>query len=667
MEKKLIEAKYINKVLVANRGEIAVRIFNTLHQMGICTVAVYTEADAEALHSRTAAERHLLKGNTLAETYLNASQLIEIAKSCGADAIHPGYGFLSENPDFAQAVTDAGLIFIGPTVEAIRKMGNKKEARTTAKKLGIPVAEGAEGSKEILVEKARQIGYPIIVKAAAGGGGKGMRIVQAEEKLEEVLEATQREALKYFGDPDVYIEKFLTSPRHIEVQVLADKYGNVLSLYERECSLQRRHQKIIEEAPAPNLPDPLRNDLYEAARKLAKHINYESAGTIEFLVEGERFYFLEMNTRIQVEHPVTEMITGIDIVKEQISIATGRPLSIKQKDISLNGHAIEARLYAEDPDNNFLPSPGNVLLHKAPSGKRLRIDSALDGPATISSLYDPMISKVIFHGGNRETARKKLIQHLKNYVILGVKTNTCYLVELLTSKPFLDGKTHTRLIDESPEIFTKNCKIKDKDKLLLAMAYMFINPSSKIDHKDTWQHIGHWRLLPNANLLINGQPFNQDYIYHTPFEMSINNGNDLNHFRLLEQDDHKMLIEVGGTTHTIYFLAINGEVLFQVNAMTSTVQPVRYLGKDILSEINENPMLEGDSLIKAPMHGTVIKVLVQVGDIVNKGDTLLILESMKMENKISATAKAYVKNVSIKAGDVVANNSPMIQLTNKLA
>jgi 3-methylcrotonyl-CoA carboxylase alpha subunit len=666
METKMIETRYINKVLVANRGEIAVRIFNTLHQMGICTVAVYADADAEALHCRMAVERHLLKGNTLAETYLNAAQLIEVAKSCDADAIHPGYGFLSENPDFAQAVTDAGLIFIGPQAEAIRKMGNKKEARAIANKLGIPVAEGAEGSNEVLVNKAREIGYPVMVKAAAGGGGKGMRIVWAEEQLEEVLEATQREALKYFGDSDVYIEKFLPAPRHIEVQVLADKHGNVLSLFERECSLQRRHQKIIEEAPAPNIPESLRHDLYKAARSLAKHINYESAGTVEFLVQDDRFFFLEMNTRIQVEHPVTEMITGIDIVKEQMNIASVRPLKLKQDDISLNGHAIEARLYAEDPDNNFLPSPGNILLHKAPFGKRLRIDSALDGPAEVSSMYDPMISKVIFHGGSRETARKKMIQHLKDYVILGVKTNTCYLVELLTSKPFIEGKTHTRLIDESPELFTKNCTTTEKDKQLLAMAYMFINSSNCNDNKDTWQHIGHWRLLPTASLLINGEAFNQDYIYHTPVEMSIQNDNDTHHFRLLEQHDHKMLIEVGGITHTVYYLAINGEVLFQVNAMTSTVKPVRYLGRDILSEINENPVLEGESLIKAPMHGTVIKVLVQKGDPVNKGDTLLILESMKMENKISATAKAYVKNVAIKAGDVVANNSPMIQLTNNL-
>lgn len=666
METKMSEKSYINKVLVANRGEIAVRIFKTLHQMGICSVAVYADHDADALHSRMAAERYLLKGASLADTYLNIKQLIEIARDCDADAIHPGYGFLSENPDFAQAVADAGLTFIGPSAEAIRRMGNKKEAREIAKGLGIPVIEGATGSNADLAERAREIGYPILVKAAAGGGGKGMRIVQDENELAEVLEATQREALRYFGNPEVYIEKFLPAPRHIEVQVMADKQGNVVSLYERECSLQRRHQKIIEEAPAPNIPDSLRTKLADAARKLALHIQYHSAGTVEFLVQDERFFFLEMNTRIQVEHPVTEMITGIDIVKEQINIATDRPVSFAQHEISINGHAIEARIYAEDPWNNFLPSPGNILLHKTPAGKRLRIDSAFDGPGVVSSLYDPMISKVIFHAGSRETTRKKMMQYLRDYVILGVKTNTSFLLRLLESKPFVDGQAHTRLIDESPGIFTQKCKDPLKEKQLLAMAYMFINATGKPQINDTWQYIGHWRLLPSANLLINSEPFNQNYFYHTPREMSIQNGDQKTRFRLLKHDANRLHIEVEGTTRTIYYHAINGEVLFHADASVSTVSPIRYLGKDTLREINENPVLEGESLVKAPMHGTVIKVMVKAGDAVNKGDTMLILESMKMENKIVATAKAYVKAVVVKAGDVISNNSPLIQLTNKL-
>jgi 3-methylcrotonyl-CoA carboxylase alpha subunit len=666
METKMIETRNINKVLVANRGEIAVRIFDTLHQMGICSVAVYAEADAESLHSRSATERHLLKGKTLAETYLNALQLIDIAKSCGVDAIHPGYGFLSENPDFAQSVVDAGLIFIGPSAEAIRKMGNKKQARAIAKELGIPVAEGAEGTKEQLIEKAKEIDYPLMIKAAAGGGGKGMRIVHSEDQLSELLEATQREAQNYFGNPEVYIEKYLPNPRHIEIQVLGDKHGQVVTLFERECSIQRRHQKIIEEAPASNLAQPLRDEMQNAARMLAHNIQYESAGTVEFLVKGESFYFLEMNTRIQVEHPVTELVTGIDLVKEQIKIASGRPLGFSQKDININGHAIEARVYAEDPDNDFIPSPGDILLHQKPEGNRLRIDSSLDGPGTVSSLYDPMISKVIFHASTRETARKKLIQHLKDYVILGVKTNLAYLTELLSSKAFIEGTFYTRLIDDAPELFGKERNKPIANKLLLAMAYMFIHKSGIIKANHIWQSIGPWRLMPSASLLIDEEKIEQDYIYHTPSELTIKNGIEQKTFRLLSHTDHKLIIEVDGTRHTIHYLAINGEVIFQHEALATRVKPLRYLGQDILGDINSNPELEGETIIRAPMLGTVVKVAVNEGDLVNKGDTLIILESMKMENKIAATARAFVKKVEVTVGDVVPNDSPLVQLTNIL-
>jgi len=662
----MIEIRNINKVLVANRGEIAVRIFDTLHQMGICSVAVFAETDAESLHSRSATERHLLKGKTLAETYLNASQLIDIAKSCAADAIHPGYGFLSENPDFAQAVVDSGLIFIGPSAEAIRKMGNKKQARAIAKELGIPVADGAEGTKEELIEKAKGIDYPLMIKAAAGGGGKGMRIVHSEDQLSEMLEATQREAQNYFGNPEVYIEKYLPNPRHIEIQVLGDKHGQVVTLFERECSVQRRHQKIIEEAPASNLAQSLRDELQKAARLLARHIQYESAGTVEFLVQGESFYFLEMNTRIQVEHPVTEMITGIDLVKEQVKIASGRPLGFSQLDLNINGHAIEARVYAEDPDNDFIPSPGDILLHLKPECNRLRIDSSLDGPGTVSSLYDPMISKVILHAVSRETARKNLIQHLKNYVILGVKTNLAYLTELLSSKAFIESTFYTRLIDDVPELFGKQRNKPIAEKLLLAMAYVFLKKSGLRKTSHIWQSIGPWRLMPSANLLIDEEKFEQDFVHHTPSELTIQNGTEQKTFKLLSHTDHTLMVEADGMRHTIHYLAINGEVIFQHDARATRVKPVRYLGQEILGDINNNPGLEGETVVRAPMLGTVVKVTVNEGDLVNKGDTLVILESMKMENKIAATAKAVVKKIEAKVGDVVANDSPLVHLSKIL-
>lgn len=666
MEKNRPGLTHINKVLVANRGEIAVRIFNSLHHMGICTVAVYSDADADAWHSRIAFERHKLAGKSLAETYLNIEQLIKAAINSGADAIHPGYGFLSENPEFARSVYEAGLIFIGPGADAISKMGNKKEARELAKKAGLPVIEGVSGDDQTLKAKALEIGFPVLVKAAAGGGGKGMRIAYSENELEDILEATKREALKYFGNDEVYIEKLLPTPRHIEVQLLADKYGKVLSLYERECSIQRRHQKIIEEAPAPGITANMRQQLTEAARQLAMHIDYESAGTVEFLVQDDKFFFLEMNTRIQVEHPVTEAITGIDIVKEQIYIATGRPLPYSQDDIQINGHAIEARIYAEDPQNNFLPSPGNILLHQIPEGKRLRVDSALDTTGKVSSMFDPMISKIIFHASSRETARKKIIQHLKNYVIFGIKTNISFLINLLDSEAFTNASMHTRIIDDSLDAEQKKLVGKSTNERLLAIAYLFIHPGNNRDPFNTWQHIGHWRLMPEANVVIDSKVFTQKYMYHNAAEMSIMVDDQEIVYRLVKHNRHNMHIEVGGTTHTLYYLLVNGEVLFQHEGVTCRISPVRYLGQETLTMINENPVLEGESMIKAPMHGNVIKVLVSPGKLVNKGDTLLILESMKMENKITATARAYVKEISVSDGDVVADNSPLVLLTNTL-
>ncbi len=657
--------KHINKVLVANRGEIAVRIFKTLHQMGVASVAVYTEADGGSMHVSEADERYLLAGKGLADTYLNIEQLVSIARQCKADAIHPGYGFLSENPLFARSVQEAGLLFIGPTENAIRLMGNKREARALASKLGIPIIEGATGEIPLLMEKASHIGFPIMAKAAAGGGGKGMRVAGSAAELGEILESTRREAKKYFGNDEVYIEKYLPGPRHIEIQLLADHHGNVVTLFERECSLQRRHQKIIEEAPAPMVSDSLRNKLMRAAILLARDIGYRNAGTVEFLVQDSNFYFLEMNTRIQVEHPVTEMITGIDIVREQIRITMGEPIPFSQEDVKINGHAIEARVYAEDPAKGFLPSPGKVLYHKTPEGKGLRIDTALDKRGEISSLFDPMVSKVISHASDRETARKKLQHHLKNYVLLGVQTNISLLIDLINSRDFIEGNIDTGAAAGFLERKQKEGG-NEIDNNLLAMAFIFANPTNDHQGKNTWHRIGAWRLLPTTKLLINKKLLQQRYLYHNAYHMSITGRDREITYRLLERDSHSMRIDVGGNIHTLFYHSVNGEVIFQHEGVTATVCPACHLGKETLREINKNPVLEGESLIKAPMHGTVIKINVEPGDEVNKGDTLLVLESMKMENKIIATAKAYVKQISVKDGDMVEDNSLLIQLTDKL-
>lgn len=657
--------KQINKLLVANRGEIAVRIFRTLNRMGIATVAVYSEADRDSLHVQHADERYLLQGNSLSDTYLNIEQIIAIARECEADAIHPGYGFLSENPLFARAVEETGMIFAGPTAEAIALMGNKKEARVLAVSLGIPVIEGAVGSAEELAEKAGEMGYPVMIKAAAGGGGKGMRIAWSEKEFRELLESTQREAKNYFGNSEVYIEKYLADPRHIEIQLLADHDGNIVTLYERECSMQRRHQKIIEEAPAPNVSASLRNNLCEAAIKLAGKIGYRNAGTIEFLVKEDQFYFLEMNTRIQVEHPVSEMITGIDIVREQIMIAMGKPLSFTQNDIKISGHAIEARIYAEDPANGFLPSPGKVHFHKPPSGKGVRVETALSENGEISAMFDPMVSKLIVHGTTRETARKKLVKSLRHYVLLGIRTNIPFLIDLAGTSEFVEGKSNTNLVEHLQQN-RKNVQPHIPDKELLAMAFLFAKPVKKETGNSTWQNIGYWRLLPDAHLLINREPLTHHYFYHNPHHLSVQKNNIHKDYRLVERTDDSLRIDVSGNIHTLYYHARNGEVFFHHEGVTAVVSHARYLGRETLRAINENPVLEGDSIVRAPMHGTVVKISVKEGESVAKGDTLLVLESMKMENKITATVMAYVKQIEVNQGDIIENDAPMIILTDKI-
>ncbi len=490
-----------------------------------------------------------------------------------------------------------------------------------------------------------------------------MRIADSAKALKETLEMTQREAGNYFGNPEVYLEKYLENPRHIEVQLLADHHGNIVSLFERDCSIQRRHQKIIEEAPAPGLTESLRNRLQESARILAEHIGYTNAGTVEFLVDGTDHFFLEMNTRIQVEHPVTEMVTGIDIVREQVSIATGMPLSFTRDEVSLKGHAIEARIYAEDPAREFLPSPGRVVLHQTPAGRGLRIDSSLDGQGEVNGMYDPMISKVIFHAYNRETARKKLLEHLRNYVILGIKTNIAYLIKLLESPAFVSGELNTSMTKQITGRPESNHESPVQFDSLITLAYLFSHTNGG-DLTSVWQQIGYWRLIPEVKLLIDNEAVEKRFMYHSPHEISITENGHYIKCRMLSRNDHMMRLEIGGVLHAIYFSADNGEIIFHYGGNTGRVSPPKYMDHETLGEINKNPELEGDSLVRSPMQGTVIRVMIQSGDVVNKGDTLMILESMKMENKISATAKALVKTVHAKAGEVVADNAPLVLLTS---
>jgi acetyl-CoA carboxylase biotin carboxylase subunit len=440
-----------NKILISNRGEIAVRIIKACRELGIKSAAIYSDADLTSLHTRMADEAYLIGASPASESYLNKNKIIELAKTIGADAIHPGYGFFSENASFIEDVEKSGITFIGPSSKSVKMMGSKTAARTLMSKNNVPVVPGTlEAIKNVEegIKFSEKIGFPVLLKASAGGGGKGMRKVSGREEFKSAFESTKREALKSFANDEVYIEKFIENPKHIEVQVIADKHGNYRHVFERECSIQRRHQKIIEEAPSSFVDEDTRNKITAAAIQAAKACGYFNAGTIEFLMDSNKeFYFLEMNTRIQVEHPVTELISGIDLVREQIAIAAGNKISFKQKDISINGYALECRIYAEDPDNNFLPSTGKILHYKEPNGIGVRVDSCFTTDSEISIHYDPMIAKIICWDRDRNKAIQRMKRALNEFQIAGITTNTDFLNYILSTNEFSKGDYNINFID----------------------------------------------------------------------------------------------------------------------------------------------------------------------------------------------------------------------------
>ncbi len=496
------------KILVANRGEIAVRIMRACRELGISTVAVYSEADSQALHVLQADESYCIGAAPPGESYLNIERIIDAANKAGAEAIHPGYGFLAENASFAKSVGDAGLVFIGPPAEAIELMGSKVASRKTVMESGVPVIPGTTASSEdlaLLKAEALKIGFPLLIKASAGGGGKGMRILHQASELDENLQAAMREAKSAFGDPTVYIEKYLEEPRHIEFQVLGDMHGTIINLFERECSIQRRHQKIIEETPSPVVTPVLRSRMGEAAVKAAQACGYYNAGTVEFLVDKNgNFYFLEMNTRIQVEHPITELVVGIDLVKEQIRIASGEKLHLRQDHLSQRGSAIECRIYAEDAANNFLPSSGKILFCFEPWGPGIRCDSGIYSGCQVSVYYDPILAKLVTWDKDRESARKRMIQALRDYVILGIKTNIPYLIDILEHPRFIDGKIDTDFLPRNMPNWAPREPSDEHIELAIAAAALYEHSfaskphsasASKTAHATSpWQTIGAWEI-----------------------------------------------------------------------------------------------------------------------------------------------------------------------------
>ncbi|KEO72510.1 acetyl-CoA carboxylase biotin carboxylase subunit [Anditalea andensis] len=477
----------INKILIANRGEISLRVMRTAREMGIQTVAVYSEADRNSLHVRYADEAVCLGPPPSAQSYLLGDKIISLCKEMGVDAIHPGYGFLSENAGFAQKVSEAGLIFIGPSPQAIEIMGNKLAAKQAVSKYNIPMVPGTEEAITDIAEAkktAAAIGYPILIKASAGGGGKGMRIVENEEEFEEQMQRAISEAVSAFGDGAVFIEKYITSPRHIEIQVLGDQHGNIVHLFERECSVQRRHQKVIEEAPSSVITEEKRNEMGQAAIAVAKACNYYGAGTVEFIVdENLDFYFLEMNTRLQVEHPVTEMITGKDLVMEQILIAEGKPLSFRQEDLHIHGHSVEVRVYAEDPRNNFLPDIGKLITYQRPQGPGIRVDDGFEENMDIPIYYDPMIAKLVTHAETRQSAIDRMVRAINDYRITGIETTLPFCKFVLKHDAFVKGDFDTKFVEKyfTPDMLDEAFSADELH--ILAAAGVFLsetnNPKSK--------------------------------------------------------------------------------------------------------------------------------------------------------------------------------------------
>ena len=662
-----MNSKRINKVLIANRGEIAVRIIKTLRKLHIASVAIFADNDANALHRRMADEACPLGGGALKDTYLNVRKIIDAALDAGADAIHPGYGFLSESPELVEACEANNLIFIGPDAQSMRLMGNKIEARKLAIKHGIPVTFGMMGGQDEILQMADTLPYPVLIKAAAGGGGKGMHIVWENADLKQEMERASREAENYFGDGTVFIEQYIESPRHIEVQVLADHFGNVIHLHERECTIQRRYQKIIEESPSPTLTEEKCQQICETAVKLCKAIGYRNAGTVEFLVDKDlNFYFLEMNTRIQVEHPVTEMRTGIDIVEEQIRIARGKEMGWTQEAIQPQGHAIELRIYAEDPAHDFLPTPGKVTAYHEPQVRGARGDSSIDGNCLISEAYDPMIAKLSCHGKDRQKAIETASRALKEFIIQGLTTNKAYLWEVIKNEDFIDNKIDTSFCTTHQEALIQALEdsrnVQNVNDIVAAfLMYDFCKKQVEQHPENVWEEIGYWRYHMQLTVDMEGKkiPVNisaaeagkiKGTIGETPFSVEFT-----------QYEHNQLKIMLNGRTETVY-CSINDEQKTIVNfhGLNFTCFRTDQLNDTMDYACKES--VNDKSRLASPMPGKVVKINVKEGDEVNEGIIMMVVEAMKMENNIVAAGKAKVKRIFVEEGQMVDNKMQLIEL-----
>lgn len=660
------KATTITSILVANRGEIACRVMRTAKEMGIRTIAVYSEADAKAPHVQDADEAVLIGPAPASDSYLNIEKIIDAALSTGAHAIHPGYGFLSENALFARACEDAGIIFIGPGVDAIEIMGDKAKAKSRMIKAGVPCIPGYQDSDQsdtVLCAAGKEIGFPIMIKAAAGGGGRGMRLVEKEVDLKAALKTARSEAENAFGSGTLILERAIIAPRHIEIQVLADTHGNVIHLGERDCSVQRRHQKVLEEAPSPVVGTDLRDAMGAAAVKAAGDIGYVGAGTVEFLLADDgTFYFLEMNTRLQVEHPVTEMITGLDLVAQQIQVAQGKTLNVSQEDIVFSGHAIEARLYAEDVTQGFLPAAGHIDFWRPAS--MARTDAGIATGLNVSAFYDPMLAKIITHGATREEARRKLISALENTALFGPTTNKSFLIAALEKSAFATGAATTGFIDQNfaqGELVAPSftAEIAACAGVLLFCAERQTAHAKSLDIPDA---LLNWRSafsLPTPYLLEVGEA--QHVVGITPVgahEYIVQIGDGSISVKVDQRTDHDAVLTVDGKRKT---------VLFNIPVNSTGQIQLSHTGSDFdVQNLNALFARQDDGAdagtIIAPMHGLLVNVDVSVDQTIEIGDRLAVLEAMKMQHELTASVSGTIKAVHHKAGDQVSAKSMLIEI-----
>ncbi|GAB2639906.1 acetyl/propionyl/methylcrotonyl-CoA carboxylase subunit alpha [Prescottella soli] len=652
-------------VLVANRGEIAVRVIRTLRSMGIRSVAVYSEADAGARHVREADTAVLIGPAAARESYLDIDRVLDAAKRTGAQAIHPGYGFLSENTAFAAACAAAGIAFLGPSARAIEVMGDKITAKNAVAAFDVPVVPGIAKpglSDADLIAAADDIGYPVLVKPSAGGGGKGMRLVEDAADLPGALVSARREAASAFGDDTLFLERFVLRPRHIEVQILADGHGNVVHLGERECSLQRRHQKVIEEAPSPLLDPATRARIGAAACATARSVDYTGAGTVEFIVSADRpdeFFFMEMNTRLQVEHPVTETVTGLDLVEWQVRIATGEPLGFAQDDITLTGHAIEARVYAEDAARGFLPTGGTVLGLAEPDGPGVRVDSGLHDGTVVGSDYDPMLAKVIAHGDDRAEALRRLDRALADTAVLGVVTNVDFLRFLLADEDVRAGRLDTGLLDRRVSEF--HAPDTGDEILFAAAAYHWLTLWSNGTRTgaDPWDAPTGWRVggaHPLSLRLRTGERTEHVLISGSPEDAAVRIEDRENHTLAARLDGDALTVVLDGCSTTYRLAEDDGTVWLAGDGGTWIVSQLRE------ASVRGADAHAGEAELTSPMPGTVIAVAVSSGDAVTAGTAVVVVEAMKMEHTLTAPIDGTVE-VLVAAGDQVKVDQPLARVS----